>query len=136
MKHLLLLSLFLLLPFVAQAQSNGGGGLANRDGSEPPPISEVAGALNSEPSSSTHSITGRIVQVFAPDNALTVVDKNGKRLRLVLNNKTRLRADKQTELADRKQLSLTDFKPGHTVKITYFAQGGGVTEVRLRRGKG
>ena len=132
MKHLLLLSLFLLLPFVAQAQK---GGLANLDGGQPPPTPVDTEALNSEPLSHTHSITGKIVQVFQPDNALTVVDKNGQRFRLVLNKKTRLRADKQTELSDRKQLSLTDFKPGHTVKITYFAQGGGVTEVRLRRAK-
>ena len=61
--------------------------------------------------------------------------KDGKRVRIVLNNKTRLRADKQTELADRKMISLTDFKPGHTVKITYFVQSGAVTEVRLRRAK-
>ena len=95
----------------------------------------TTGAINSEPSFSTHSITGRIFQVFEPDHALTVVAKDGKRVRIVLNNKTRLRADKQTELADRKMISLTDFKPGHTVKITYFVQSGAVTEVRLRRAK-
>jgi hypothetical protein len=131
MKYLLLLSLFLLLPSVAQAQKVAPDGMTNN----PPQTPVDTEALNSEPLSNTHSITGQIVQVFEPDNALTIVDRNGKRFHLVLNNKTRLRADKQTELADRKQLSLTDFKPGHTVKITYFAQGGGVTEVRLRRTK-
>lgn len=133
MKHLLLFGLFLLLPVAVQAQTTGG--VANHEDSSPRLYNGDLGTSGQPSSIATHSITGRVLQVFQPDHALTLVRKDGKQVRFVLNSRTRLRADKQTELADRKTLRLADFKAGQTVKLTYDTETGSVTEVRLRRPK-
>jgi hypothetical protein len=134
MKHLLLFGLFLLLPVAVQAQ-NTSGSLANHDNDPARSYSEETGPYGQTASTATRSVTGRVMQVFQSDHALTLVRKNGKQVRFVVNSRTRLRADKQTDLADRKTLTLTDFKPGQTVKITYYTDSGSVTEMRLRRPK-
>lgn len=133
MRYFLLISLLLLLSLAVQAQTTNGG-LANRDGR-----AELAGTATMgdvRPSSENmHVITGRVYQVFQPDNAITIMRSNGKQVRVVLNSQTRLRADKETDLAGRTTLNLSDFKPGQSVKITYFMDKSVVTEVRLLRPK-
>jgi hypothetical protein len=137
MRYLLLISLFLLLPLAAQSQTTKGG-LANRNvGPEPAGTGTMGGmgGYDTTLADNIHTITGRIYQVFQPDHAITIVRPNGKQVRVVLNSQTRLRADKETDLAGRPSLTLGDFKPGQTVKITYFMDPSVVTEVRLRRSK-
>jgi hypothetical protein len=137
MRNFLLISLFLLLPLAAQAQTPKisqptSDGTTRESGTIRQPSTASMGDGRS-PYDNLHTITGRVVQVSQPDNALTIVRPNGKQIRLILNSKTRLRADKGTELADHRTLTLADFKSGQTVKVTYFMDRSVVTEVRLSR---
>ncbi len=81
------------------------------------------------------SLEGRIVAVNAKENRFVVEQQQSKkRFNIPLNPKTELRADKQTELAGRKNLTIADFKPGQLIKVIYTL-GPTVVEVRLRRDK-
>jgi hypothetical protein len=83
----------------------------------------------------TRSLTAKILKIHEAAHSLIVEDATGRRVEVAVTEKTRLKADKQTELADRQKLSLTDFKVGQTVKVTFFVRDGEVAEVRLRRVK-
>lgn len=92
-----------------------------------PKIATVSG-------SSQISLEGRIVAVNLAENSFVVEQwSNQKRFAIPLNSKTRLSADKGTQLAGSKPV-FADFKPGQLVKITYTF-GPTVLEVRLRKDK-
>ena len=83
------------------------------------------------------SLEGRVYEINAAANRIVVQqEKSGKLFNIPLSLKTKLRADKQTELAGRMNLNLGDFKPGQFVRVTYSNPGPKVLEVRLRRKKG
>jgi hypothetical protein len=46
-----------------------------------------------------------------------------------------MRADKNTDLGGKADLSLADYKPGQTVKIIYRVSDNKTLEMRLRRPK-
>ena len=52
-----------------------------------------------------------------------------------MGRKTRFRADKDTPLGGKKELTLEDFEKGQTVKVTFWPENFNVTEVRMRRPK-
>jgi hypothetical protein len=103
----------------------------------PAPTSSVATMGTGDPSVEVkRDVSGQIAQVNAANNTVVVKDeKTGKRLAFHLDKHTKLKADKQTELAGRKSLSLADFKSGHFVKLTYRARDGKPLELRLRVNK-
>ncbi|MCA1631824.1 MAG: hypothetical protein LC785_17595 [Acidobacteria bacterium] len=81
------------------------------------------------------TLDGRVVAVHASENRLIVEqEKSRKRFNIPLNPKTKLKADKETGLAAKEKIVITDFKPGQRVKIIYTL-GPTVVEVRLRRQK-
>ncbi|MDT7540689.1 MAG: hypothetical protein QOE33_593 [Acidobacteriota bacterium] len=93
--------------------------------------------VTTEPSSDEkRDVTGEIARVDPADNTVVVKDsKTGRHLSFHLAKGTRLKADRQTELAGRKRLALADFKAGHLVKLTYRASDGKPLEMRLRANK-
>ena len=83
------------------------------------------------------SLEGRVYEINAAANRIVVEqEKSGKLFNIPLGPKTKLRADKQTELAGSTDLNISDFKPGQFIRITYSNPGPKVLEVRLRRKKG
>lgn len=101
----------------------------------PSPIRDTI--RNSALTPGEQSLEGQVVRVSAADNLLVVEQKKtGKLYNIRLDQATKLKADKQTELAGREGLGVADFKPGQTVRITYAFPGPKVLEVRLRRKKG
>ena len=68
-------------------------------------------------------------------NAITVNWSDGTRSKYVVGNKARLRAERGTALAGRKDLTLADYQPGQTVSVTLRNSDRQVLEVRLRRAK-
>jgi hypothetical protein len=103
----------------------------------PAPASGIATMGTGNPSVEVkRDVTGQIAQINSTNNTVVVKDeKTGKRLAFHLDKHTKLKADKQTELAGRKNLSLADFKSGHFVKLTYRARDGKPLELRLRANK-
>lgn len=81
----------------------------------------------------TRIAKGKIMSVNKEDHGTVVVfeDSNGKRGALRLNSKTRFKADKKTEYAGKKHISVDDLEVGQNVKITFVADSGQVLEVRL-----
>ncbi len=123
------LVLVLALPAVFFAQGSGGR-------TTPSPVGGVTDATSGpNPYLVTRSLTGKIAEINSEKHLIVIEDKSGKRLEFKLEDKTRFKADKKTEYADKKNLSLGDFELGQPVKITYLASNNVVTELRLRREK-
>lgn len=81
------------------------------------------------------TLDGRIVAVNAAENRLVIEqEKSRKHFNISLNPKTKLKADRGTELAGKEKIDITDFKPGQRVKVIYTL-GPTVVELRLRRQK-
>jgi hypothetical protein len=64
-----------------------------------------------------------------------MVNLRGKRVEFLIQKDTRMRADKNTDLGGKADLSLADYKPGQTVKIIYRVSDNKTLEMRLRRPK-
>ena len=82
----------------------------------------------------SHSVSGQILTVDAAENSM-VVNLQGKRMQLFIEKDTRLRADKNTDLAGKTAISVADYKPGQTVKIIYRIVDSKILEVKLKRPK-
>lgn len=83
-----------------------------------------------------HSMEGQIVRVSTADRKLVIEEVKSKKFyNILLHGDTKLKADKHTELAGLDKLSVSDFKPGHRVKITYAGLGPKVLTVRLLKKK-
>lgn len=80
----------------------------------------------------TRTFMGKIIEISVEDGFVSIEGKKGERQRFLINGKTKLKADKKTDLADKKDLALTDFQAGHAVKITYWPAGRLATELRLK----
>lgn len=84
----------------------------------------------------TRSFVGQIAAIRVSDNSLAIKDaKSGKQIEFSLDAGTKLSADKQSELAGRKNLTLADFKPGQVVRLTYRVRDAKPVELRLRADK-
>jgi hypothetical protein len=130
-------------------------GNAAAQGQSPPPpypdpynnkVNRSAGVERGEvigptmPARRRYTLTGRVVEVRAAENLLVIEQqKNGRHFNVPLSEKTKLSADKRTELADLPVIRVTDFKPAQVVKVTYvlvqaaYLYDPVVLEVRLRR---
>jgi hypothetical protein len=81
----------------------------------------------------TNAMQGQIARLNLDKNIVIVQDaKTGKHFAFVLDEKTKLKADKRTDLAGRKDISLADFKVGQPVRLTYRARDAKPLELRLR----
>ncbi len=101
-------------------------------GSGSTPTSQPSRSTGSErPFDVERTVKGTIAALDVEDNRLVVEDKKGKRVTLKLSDDTKYKADKKTELADRKTLAARDFKQGHLVRVRYSAEKEIALEVRL-----
>jgi hypothetical protein len=128
-RALKLLAVFvaLALPALAHAQGSGTSAVPR------PP--DLSGAEAAQPFAVTRSVTGRIARIDAANHLLIIEDDKGKHYELKLAKGTHFKADKKTELAGRKKLTIDDFEIGWAVKVTYLASDSTITELRLRKVK-
>jgi hypothetical protein len=83
----------------------------------------------------TRTLDAKILSIDTERNLVSIELDNGERYQLAVHEKTKYKADKKTSLRGKKDLSLSDFEPGQTVKVKYRADSGQVTEVRLKKDK-
>jgi hypothetical protein len=129
----LLAALLLLfgLASVICAQRNEGANAPMRPGGLGPGIG-TAFPRTDEPWN-TRSVTGKLLGVNVANHFIVVQLKNSPATEFLITEKTRKTADKKTELAGRKDLTLADYQPGQTVKITFRGEDGKAIEIRLKR---
>ena len=78
-------------------------------------------------------VTGTILAVDDARRLVMIERADKTRLTFLVDPKARIKADKDTELAGKKNLSLGDYKRGQVVSITYRAEDNTALEIRLRR---
>jgi hypothetical protein len=128
MKRFLTCALFVMaLSATAYAQLNEG-----RNAPPRPGVLTVVGLPDTSVRPYSRSLTGKVLDVNGVDNLITVEVAKVGRFQFFVDKNTRLRADKKTELAGKKDLSLTDYKPSQTVKLTFRVEDNKVLEVRLK----
>ncbi len=100
-------------------------------GRQPSPTS---GVPREEPAFGvTRTVKGTIAELNPEERRLVVEDKKGKRHSLKVSDETRYKADKKTELAEKKDLALRDFQAGQLVRVLYRPEDETALEVRLAK---
>jgi hypothetical protein len=98
----------------------------------PEPIGQPSSPVGrEEPFNVTRTIKGMIVELNVDENQIVVEDKKGRRLALRIGTETEYKAAKKTELADKKDLTLRDFRVGHPVRVVYLVEQETTVEIRL-----
>ncbi len=116
------------LPTILFAQGSGS--------TAPPPGMDTRLDYPSEtPFAVTRSVSGKILRVDTKEKTIVVEDAKGKHYQFKIQADTKFKADKKTELQNRKNILLGDFETGQMVRITYLASNNAPTEIRLRREK-
>lgn len=80
----------------------------------------------------SRTFNGKLLEVDTDRNQFVFADSKGGSATLVVSKDTRLKADKKTELADKRDIVLADFKPGQFVKLTLRVEDQKVLELRLK----
>lgn len=83
----------------------------------------------------TRSLMGQVREVNLEEGYIVVADPKRGAATFFVGHKTRYRADKDSPLGDKKNLTLEDFEKGQTVKVTFWPQNFNATEVRVRQPK-
>jgi hypothetical protein len=97
----------------------------------PPPGADAGFAGSDRPFEVTRYVEGTLSSIDSEKRLIIVTDRKGKQAAFFLNDRTRWKADKKTELASKKKLELTDFRVGDPVRITYVASDDKAIELRL-----
>lgn len=113
----------------ALAQGSGGGGAVG--GGVPRGAAEVNGVASSTPFVVNDDLKGRITGINAAANLLAVEDKEGKVFTFKIVAESKLKADKKSELGERKNLTLNDFQVGQPVKVVYRETDSAAMELKL-----
>ena len=121
MKTLVFFAVSVLAPVVLSAQGSGG---------VSPSGVGSAGGIGGSPFDVTKTIKVRLVEI-AKDGAIVVADNNGARHSVKLDKKVRIRADKDTEFAGKKNIEQDDLQPGMFLKMTYRASDLVALELRI-----
>jgi ribosomal protein L24 len=74
---------------------------------------------------------GKVVKVNGDDNSIVVESPNPRPHKYVIDGHTKKRANKKTELAGKRNISLADYRPGQIVKLTCHIPDDKVIEIRL-----
>lgn len=129
MRKLLAATLLVMgLSAMAFAQQDEGRRAPARPGGQP--MTASGPDRDSQPYS--RSMTGKVLKVSTVENVIVIDAPKAGAVKFALNKDVRTRADKNTDLADRKDISLTDYKPGQLVKVTYRLSDYKVLEIRLK----
>jgi hypothetical protein len=83
----------------------------------------------------TRSLMGEVREVNLEEGYIVVEDPKRGTAKFLVGNKTRFKADKDSPLGGKKNLTLEDFQKGQTVKVTFWPQNFNATEVRVRQPK-
>ena len=83
----------------------------------------------------TRSLLGEVREVNLEEGYIVVEDPKRGAAKFHVGNKTRFRADKDSPLGGKKDLTLEDFQKGQTVKVIFWPQNFNATEVRVRQPK-
>jgi hypothetical protein len=111
----------------------GPGGTPVRGGAARPTHETVTGGGDTY--ISTRSVSGEVREVNLEEGYILVVIPKKGTGKFYVGGKTRLRADKETPLGERKRLTLEDFQKGQNVKVTFWPDNFEATEVRARQPK-
>jgi len=128
MRLLLICIVFAAAGGVAAAQERVTGGPAT----PPNPLNERMGK---DPSVYSRSITGKILAVDSAHRVLTIQGAGETQLTFMVDAKVQLKADKDTALGSKKDLSLSDYLPGQVVKVSYRVADNRALAVRLKRAR-
>jgi hypothetical protein len=80
----------------------------------------------------SRSMTGKLLRVSADENVIVIDAPKAGPVKFALNKDIRTRADKNTDLANHRDISLADYKPGQIVKLTYRLADYKLLEIRLK----
>jgi len=92
-------------------------------------------ATRIDPRAYSRSLTAKVLTINKEEKSVTVRDPKGHSYIFYIDKDTRLRADKNTVLANRKDLSLGDYEAGQMVKITFRIEDSRTLELRLKQNK-
>ena len=135
----------LLLIFVLLAVCCGLAVAQSNSGPPPPPVSVTNGSSPTTPPSLMERmgrdpafptrVTGTVLAIDRTRGLMMIELADKSQLTFVVDSRVRARADKDTALAGRKDLALSDYKPGQLVKVSYRVEDNKAVEIRLKRGK-
>ena len=96
----------------------------------PDPLFERMGRDSSQYSG---TVTGTLVTRPAAGETFAIERADKSQLNFRIDHNARVRADKDTTLAGKKDLTLNDYHPGDLVRVTYRIKDNRVLEIRLKR---
>jgi len=91
--------------------------------------------MGKDPAVYSRSVTGRIVTLDTNSRLLVIEGADKTQLTFIVVEKVRLRAEKDTSMAGRKDLALSDYTPGQVVRVSYRVSDNKALEVRLKRAR-
>lgn len=97
------------------------------------PPSPLIERMGKDPDAYSRSVTGTIVTIDGARRSLVLQGQGKTPLTFVVDSKVRVRADKDTALGGKKDLSLSDYSPGQFVRVTYRIEDSKALEIRLKR---
>lgn len=82
------------------------------------------------------SLDGEIESLDQREGVLVLLkEKDGERMRFRIDPKIKLKAERKSELADRKDLTVAEFRAGHLVRVTFRTSDSTAVEMKLRAPK-
>jgi hypothetical protein len=128
MKLLLICAMSLAACAAASAQERQTGGHVT----PPDPLFERMGK---DQSLNSRSVTGTILTIDSARGELTIEGADKAQLTFVVDAKVQLKADKDSAMGGKKDLTLSDYTPGQVVKISYRVADNKALAVRLKRAR-
>ena len=131
MRLLLICAMLLATSAVAAAQAVVG----RTTGGPVTPPNPLLERMGRDPGVYSRSVRGVILRLDSARGLLMIEGVGKTQLTFTFDAKVRVRADKDTPLGGRKDLSLTDYTPGQVVKVSYRVSDNKALEIRLKRAR-
>lgn len=110
-------------------------GLAVAQGSGNASLAELgtADSNSDSPFLVTRTLAGKVLRVTKDgrETLIVVEDSQGRRGVFTVNQKSKFKADKNTEFAGKKRISADDLETGQLVKVTFVPGTGRVVQIRF-----
>jgi hypothetical protein len=113
---------------VEQVVEHGFGG----PNTSPDPLLE---RLGKDQAGYSRSVTGKIVTLDSASRSLVIEGAGKTQLTFVIDARVQLRADKDTAMGGKQDLSLTDYAPGQVVRVSYRISDKKALAIRLKRAR-